>query len=60
MLIQISIIAGVFLLFSFYAFFNIMHHGHMVNKEDKNRETKRKILKRKNSNVYDLKATRKK
>ncbi|MBN2794864.1 MAG: hypothetical protein JXR88_05625 [Clostridia bacterium] len=52
-------IAAIFLLICFFTVFNIMHINYKLKKQEAMIEPKRKIRKRKNTNVYDLKTTRK-
>lgn len=57
-LIQFSIITLALIIFVLYTIINVFKLSKEMKKMDDTMETSRKILKRKDSNVYDLKATR--
>lgn len=56
--IQITVISFIFIAVSLYALINIIRTNGKLKREETQVEPKRKILKRKDSNIYDLKTSR--
>lgn len=60
LIIKLGIIALIFLIFVFYMFLNLIKLNGQLKKIEQGKPINRKIRKRKDSNVYDLKASRQK
>jgi len=58
MLMQIVIISLIFLVFVVFTIIHSMRLYFQVKNKEKKKPLKRKLFKRRDSNVYDLKATR--
>lgn len=59
-MIKIGIISLIFFSLSFYAMINVLSINRKLKKEDADIKTERKLFKRRDSNVYDLKPSRRK
>lgn len=58
LVIQIVIISAIFLIMSIVALFAIMRLNGRLKKDEKLLKPKNKLFKRKDSNIYDIKASR--
>lgn len=59
LLLKIGLITAPFIILCIYSFINVVKVTLKLNKEEKKMITKRKIMKRDDSNIYDLKTRRK-